>query len=376
MARRGSDTSVIVGMLLGFGGLIAGTGTTRGIVDHNALMGVARVKQNLWNESWVGAIATVGDPLGRPGSWTGGADFTYATSRFRGDKNLRLGVWGLAAGRDGLTGDTTAHGARFDYPNDLWDVNVTYKRIGRDFDPALGFVPRPSVFLYNSGVNFSPRVAHGPLQQMFFEFEPSLATDLSGRWESYDIFMTPMNWRLRSGDRMEFNVTFAGERLAEPFVIADGVVIAPGAYHWQRNRLEAGTAQKRRFYAQLTWWFGGFYDGHLDQFEWEGAWNPTPIVTVELSGERNIGRLPAGRFAQTVAGTRVRINISSDLSIASYLQYDTENASFGTNTRLRWTFRPVADLFVVYNHNIRSLLDRWQFDSNQLVIKLQYAMRR
>jgi len=32
-------------------------------------------------------------------------------------------------------------------------------------------------------------------------------------------------------------------------------------------------------------------------------------------------------------------------------------------------------LFVVYNHNVRSLLDRWLFDSNQLLIKLQYAWR-
>jgi hypothetical protein len=45
------------------------------------------------------------------------------------------------------------------------------------------------------------------------------------------------------------------------------------------------------------------------------------------------------------------------------------------NTRLRWTFRPEADLFVVYNHNVRSMLDRWQLDSNQLLVKLQYAFR-
>jgi hypothetical protein len=42
---------------------------------------------------------------------------------------------------------------------------------------------------------------------------------------------------------------------------------------------------------------------------------------------------------------------------------------------VRWTFRPVADLFVVYNHNVRSILDRWRLDSNQLLIKLQYAFR-
>jgi hypothetical protein len=96
---------------------------------------------------------------------------------------------------------------------------------------------------------------------------------------------------------------------------------------------------------------------------------------VEFSGERNVGHLAAGGFRQTVAGTRLRVNISPDLSIASYIQYDTDSESVGTNTRLRWTFRPVADLFVVYNHNLRSILDRWRLDSNQLLIKLQYAFR-
>lgn len=49
--------------------------------------------------------------------------------------------------------------------------------------------------------------------------------------------------------------------------------------------------------------------------------------------------------------------------------------SIGLNARLRWTFTPAADLFVVYNHNVRSVLDRWQLSSNQLLVKLQYALR-
>jgi hypothetical protein len=98
-------------------------------------------------------------------------------------------------------------------------------------------------------------------------------------------------------------------------------------------------------------------------------------VTIEFSGERNVGRLATGDFTQTIAGTRLRVNFSPDLSISSYIQYDTDIGSIGTNTRLRWTFRPVADLFFVYNHNIRSIVDRWRTDSNQLLIKLQYAWR-
>ncbi len=357
------------------GGLAIGTRDQPGVVSENALMAVGRVKRNIWRESWVGAIATVGDPLGRPGSWMGGADFTYATSHFRGDKNLLVGVWGLAAGRRDLGGDSTAHGFKFDYPNNLWDVSLTYKRIGRDFDPSIGFVPRPAVHLANVGVDFSPRFTHGPIQQMFYEFQPSLVTDLSGRWESYRVFMAPINWRFRSGDRAEFNVNPTGERLIVPFEVARDVVIPPGSYQWRRYRLEAGTAQKRRFYSQVTWWFGGFYDGNLDQVQWTGTWNPLPLVTVELSGERDIGRLRSGRFTQTVAGTRLRMNFSSDLSLSSYVQYDTNSESVGTNTRVRWTFLSVADLFIVYNHNVRSILDRWRLDSNQLLVKVQYAWR-
>jgi hypothetical protein len=254
-------------------------------------------------------------------------------------------------------------------------VALTYKRIGRNFDPSLGFVPRPSVQLWNLGVNHSPRFTRGPIQQMFFEFEPSLVTDLAGRWESYRVFMAPVNWRFRSGDRVEFNVNPTGERLTTAFDVTDGVSIPVGTYRWRRYRLEAGTAQKRRLYAQLTWWFGGFYNGDLDQMQWTGAWNPAALVTVEFSGEHNVGRLATGRFTQTVTGTRVRLNLSPDLSFASYVQYDTDSRLVGTNSRLRWTFRPAADLFVVYNHNIRSTLERWRLDSNQLLAKVQYAFR-
>jgi hypothetical protein len=379
---EGSEVPIIAGGKLNgrvahtnFGGLIIGTNDKPGVVADEALMAATRVKQNIWAESWVGAMATFGDPIGRSGSWLAGADFTYATSRLRGDKNFLVGLWGLATGRDDLGRDTTSHGFKVEYPNDVWDLLLNYKRIGENFDPSLGFVPRRAVHLFNMEIQNRTLPTRGPIQQLFHQLEPFVAADLSGHWESYQVFFAPINWRFRSGDRFEFNANPTGERLVAPFEVADNVVINPGSYHWRRYRLEAGTAQKRRFWAQMTWWFGGFYDGELDQFEWIGAWNPVPLLTLEFTGERNIGQLPAGRFTQTLVGTRLLVNVSPDLSVSSYTQYDTESDSVGVNTRLRWTFLPVADLFVVYNHNVRSLIDRWQLDSNQLLVKLQYAWR-
>ena len=356
------------------GGLVIGTNDKPGVVSQASTMGVARVKQNIWRESSVGAIATTGDPLGRSGSAMGGMDFTYSTSRFRGNKNLRIGTWGLLTMREDLRGDRSAAGLTVSYPNDKWEGLLEYKRIGANFDPPLGFVPRPNVQLINIAVNNHTRISRGPFQQLTHEFQPFIATDLAGRWESYRIFTAPLNWRFRTGDRIEFNVIPTGERLVEPFTVSN-VTIGPAAYTWQQYKLELQTAQKRRLYSQFQWYFGGFYRGRLDQVIWNGAWNPTALFTLEFTGERDMGRLPEGDFTQTLIGNRLRVNLSPDLSIASYVQYDTQSRSVGTNTRLRWTFRPVADLFVVYNHNIRSILDRWQLDSNQFQVKLQYALR-
>src|SRR5688500_5227971 len=55
-------------------------------------MAVLRVQQNVLEQSQVGAIATMGDPLGARDAWLAGPDRTYQTSRFRGDKNFLAGV--------------------------------------------------------------------------------------------------------------------------------------------------------------------------------------------------------------------------------------------------------------------------------------------
>src|SRR5688572_15868947 len=205
--------------------------------------------------------------------------------------------------------------------------------------------------------------------------------DLAGNWESYRIFIAPINWRLESGDRFEININPTGERLTAPFEIADGVTIPAGSYHWYRYRLEGGFAPKRRLSGQVTWWFGRFYTGKLNELILTGAWKPTPLFIVELNGTRNVGRLPQGSFTQEVVGSRFRFNVSPDLQVNSYVQYDNDSRLVGTNTRLRWTFSPAGDLFIVYNHNVRELLDSflvrrgYGFDSNQLLVKVQYAFR-
>jgi hypothetical protein len=339
-------------------------------------MGVLRLRQNVLAESRAGIIATAGDPFGRSGSWELGADFTYQTSRFRGDKNFSVGVWGLVTERDGLEGDTSAFGLKLDYPNDLWDCRLVYRHIGDGFDPSLGFVPRRGIEDYNGGCTFAPRPKSGPIRQMFFELSPRLTTDLDGRWESYGVFVAPLILQLESGDSVFSALQPEGERLVAPFEIAEGVVIPPGSYEWTRYGLELETASKRLLAVEVEGWFGGFYSGTLTTLGLELAITPSPIVTFFLSAERNDAELAEGRFRQTLFGGKLRLNLSPDLQLNSFVQYDSEDGSIGSNTRLRWTFHPRGDVFLVYNHNLREIQDRWQRDSNELLVKAQYTFRR
>jgi Domain of unknown function (DUF5916) len=339
-------------------------------------MTVARVQQNVMDESSVGFLTTVGDPTGRADAWTAGVDFTYRTSTFKTDKNLVLAAWGLANGREGLTGDRTALGLAADYPNDLFDIYASYRRIGESFDPSLGFVPRKAIQEYQAFITWLPRPDWSWVRSIRNELFTTLVTDLDNNWESYRIFTAPFNWRFESGDRLEFNWVPQGERLVEPFEISDGVVIPVGDYHWTRYRVEVALAAKRKVSGTVSWWFGEFYHGTLDQYQARIQLKPSATFTMEVSGTRNVGVLPEGRFVQELVGTRMNVNVSPDLQITAFVQYDNESREVGSNMRLRWTFDPLGEVFLVYNHNIQDLGDRWRKDSNEFVVKVQYAVRR
>ncbi len=357
-----------------FGGLITRTGDLDTLVNAST-MGAARIQQNVLEESSVGVIATFGDPEGSPGAYTLGADFIFQTSRLFGDKNFLVGAWGLVTDREGLEGDRSAFGGKIDYPNDTWDISLTYTKIGDGFDPSLGFVPRRGIHKAEAGAVLSVRPGWPWLRLMEHVVAGALVLDSHGKWESRGVFTSPINWTFESGERLELGTVWEEERLVEPFEIAEGVVIPPGSYDWLRYGMAGEIASKRKVSGRASWWFGSVYDGSLNQIDARLNVNPLPIATIELSFKRNVARLEAGDFTQELWGGRLRLNFSPDLELSSFIQYDDESRLLGANTRLRWTFRPLGDVFVVYNHSVVDRLDRWELDSNQLIIKAQYAFR-
>jgi hypothetical protein len=126
------------------GALAVRTKAVDSVVDATT-MGAVRVKQNVFEESSLGVLATFGDQLGNTDALLAGADFTYRTSRFLGDKRLLVGVWGFYNDAPDLAGEQAAYGFKIDYPADLFNFALTGATIGDAVDPPLGFVQRNDV---------------------------------------------------------------------------------------------------------------------------------------------------------------------------------------------------------------------------------------
>jgi hypothetical protein len=345
---------------------------SRGLQDQNLL--AARVSRSFFEQSWVGAIVTHGNPAGDGSNTLLGADARFATSNFRGGQNLSLDLYVMRTA-DERSGTDHAFGFKFDYPNDLWDVALNWKQIGDDFEPALGFVPRAGIRKANASMTFSPRPGRWGIRQFFFRARPEHITDLDNTVQNWRVSATPLSIVFESGDYLQFNVVPEYERLPAPFEIEDDVVLPASSYRWTRWGVEASTASKRRWVVELGTSWGGFYDGRLRQLDLELIFKPSPRFIASLEMEVNDVLLPAGDFRAEVYGFRTELNLSSDLSWANLIQYDTDSELLGLQSRVRWTVRPEAELFMVFNRGwVRengAYLPR--FDSGS--VKFQYTWR-
>ncbi len=306
-----------------------------------------RVSKNLFEQSWIGAIATRGNPTGAGDNSLIGVDARLATSHFKGGKNLSLSLYGLRTDDRASAKVDYAYGFKLDYPNDLWNVALNWKRIGEGFDPAMGFVPRTGIRSTDLYAAFQPRPGRGAIRQFFFELEPTYLTNLRGRVENWRVFTAPFNVRTESGEHLEWNYIPTFEHLDAPFEVRPGVVVPSGSYRFTRYRAEVNTATKRPWVVDFAFRYGGFYGGTLRQFQPALTLKPNRHLALLFQMERDEASLPQGPFVTQLFSGRLIYNFSPDLTWSNLVQYDSPSRLLGFQSRFRWIVKAGNDLFLV-----------------------------
>lgn len=350
-------------------------------------LAVARASVNVLSESQAGLLVTAGDPGSDGDNGLAGADFSWRTRRFRGDRVLRLDAFVLAS-RDqpeGAGGSVGGHAFGFElsYPNDTVEAVLTAQEISADFRPDLGFVRRRDIRRLSGSFEWRPRPRSGPVRRFTFGTQPEVVWRLADdEIETAEYRFIPFEVQFHSGDRIGVAVSPTEERLLAPFEIAEGVVIPAGTYRFDRYEAGVELADTRRVYGEIEVETGTFFTGRRDTYEVELAFRPLRKLTLETEIEHNDVRLDEGDFTANLARLRSTVDFNPEISWITFAQWDDRTDSLGINSRLRWILSPGREVFLVWNRafTTRDPLERepgFSLDpaTTDTTVKVEYTLR-
>ena len=341
---------------------------------------VARVKRRLFQQSYVGAMYTRRDPRnGGDARHTAGLDARFSTSRFLGSENLETNLWLLHAAREGSSSGNAAFGGTLNYPNDRWNARLDATEIQENFDPGVGFVTRRGYRKYSPQIEFAPRPAnHRYIRQFTFGSSVDVRTDLRNDVLERNVDFTLLQVNLHSQDNVSFSTSRRYDRLDEPFAVTRGITLPLGAsYTASRYHVWAQTANRRVIAVNGRYDTGDFYSGTRTERSLNLTVRARTGLIVGVNGEWNSVELPEGRFSTQLYRLNAETQFTPYIALVNNIQYDSQSAVIGWQSRFRWIITPGNDLYVVYTHNWQDqpMLDRFETLDKRLASKVLYTYR-
>jgi hypothetical protein len=342
---------------------------------------VGRAKANFWSQSFIGALVTHGEPTGKTTNSQAGLDLKIATANLFGSgRNFRSLLYGSKTSTPGMKGDDTFWGGEIVYPNDLLYLWYRWRFVDTNYNPALGFMRRTGVRESAFGSNYRPRPKFWNMRQVSFKLYYIEYFNLRQReMESRKYTSTPLEVEFNTGDRFAYNWVPTFERLFVPFEIHQGIRIAPGAYWFHRHTFSFDTAQNRPLSFKIKAETGSFYSGNSQELSPQLVWRKDRHLTTSFELQQYWVKVKEGAFQTRLALYRLDYAFSPRLSLANFLQYDTNSRNLGIQSRLRYMVKPGNEVFMVVNHAWQYVTfdryERLEALMTNVRVKLNYTFR-
>ncbi len=324
--------------------------------------GVFRGRRRFLRQSYAGLIYTrKADRMGTVAtSSTAGADFSLASSRFRGTKNLDFSGFYLWNSDRLNKGANHAWGMRVDYPNDRWTFRGYVRELGAGWNPSVGFLLRNNIREYDGYAQFAPRPPNSKLIRRFnFNVGYNLFTDLDNVARSGALNFQLLGIEFQDGEGISFDITPSYESPASDFAISKGVILPKNVgYNFFRAQFSANSSQKRKWGVFARGSTGTFYSGTRKEVNIgiNQRWRPGLLISTNY--EWNRVELTQGAFTTNTYRLNAQYQLNPRIGIANNLQYDNVSRVLGWQARFRWIAKPGNDVFVVYSQNWLDPIDK------------------
>ena len=341
---------------LSMGVLDVNTGSVTGVPSENLFVG--RFAYDLGQNFRIGTLLERGDPSGRTDASFNGADLAWQSFDFLGlGKTFKATAWDANTSGSPNSGLTRGYGYELQYPNYTWFAELEMNQFGDAFNLPLGFIARPGTRQYWSEFGWFPTPAP-PSNVNYWQLDGQFnqIDDLSGHLQSYQAHFVPGVY-FTDSSQLYPQLFREYEAVAQPFAIDNNVTIPAGLYRFQRWQVEYDSPVSYTVRFTLRPSGGEFYSGHAKDEYWSLAYAGFDgRLELGLTNEDVFAELPQGHFVQRLWQLNAAWSFTPDLSITSFVQYDTSQDQLGFNTRLHWAITADKDLYVVWNRNWRESL--------------------
>jgi Domain of unknown function (DUF5916) len=316
--------------------------------------GVLRLRRQIVNPfSYVGGMLT--SRLGADGSY----NLAYGLDgiwRVRGDDYFTL-QWAQTFENGAANRAFSLDSARFAV---MWErrttrgfgTTVRFARVGRDFDPAMGFMQ------FENYTAFYTRTLYG-----WFPGKDSPFTNhdgfVEGRvyWDNDTRRVTLAEvgpgWEFaaKSGLSGRFWPKINIEELGEPYELTDDILVPVGRYVFPGAEFYVQSPPGRLFNTILTGTVGGYYDGWRISLGAMPTWSGIPDLEVTGLLQYNLVRFPARdqTYLAPIGQIKALATLSVKFSASALVQYNGADDTIAANLRFRYNPREGTDVYIVYN---------------------------
>jgi len=334
---------------------------------------VARMRQDLGRQSSVGAIVTSKFLNGRH-NIVYGADFTYSTSKIFHDKNLIVnGAVAQSQTSDSINKRNFSYSFYLSYPNDLIEYDLAVVGIQQNFNPEMGFLRRNNYRMYYTELQFNPRPKFWPffrnlnLKPVDINYYVNEQTNIL---ESIFYELRPFGFTTRSGEVSEFNVQWLFDRLDEPFILLDTIVIPKGDYWDTRWEVQLETFRGRKLSGEIFLNSGKFYTGKRTRLSLAGNLNVNKHWNLSAEWNTNFLKFDGTNYKTNEVSGRVIYAYNPKLNTSLFGQWNNEDDEILFNFRINWIPKIGSDFYFVVNQVIDTANGTFRLAETTILAKL------
>jgi hypothetical protein len=308
---------------------------------------VVRLKRDILRRSTIGAMFT---NRNHSSVVAGGSNQAFGVDAALGFyQNVALGGYYARTETTDLQGDTESYQGKFDWSPDRYGVNAEVLKVGKAFNPEVGFLRRSDFTRSYGSARFSPRPKASQLvrkytSQASYEYYENGAGDVESRQAT-----GRLNIEFNNSDLFNIEANANYDLLLAPFAPAPGHAIPVGGYHYNDVSLSYSMGQQRRLSGNIGVQLGEYYNGTIRSLTFsQGRYAILKQFSVEPRLSINHIELPTGAFTTRLYGARTDYGFSPRMFASALLQYSSADHTFSSNVRFRWEYRPGSEFFVVW----------------------------